>query len=1126
MRRNITAILVSLLRSGILVGANRVLLDSGGFIPGLTGFTFPFWSIPLYIYAGALFLSDVARGVGRGYWGFVASLAFARTGLAILTFGGFAGLEPLSHELSGLPWISERGIHLESYLGHTARLAPWAVAWLLAITLYQAAKPRIAALLSPTDDAQGLYVAQDLARVLFLSGVVSGIVFLLLHPSGFLHTGTKVNMSYLQLPLYVFAFARVISHGVAIFGLKPWRYGVAIALHGGATAFLVFTLFSSIPRLLDTWAQSPAWAGLAKNSAPYMKHLALLRPWVTMYIIVVIVYSLGALYIVRPRFPLAYQRLLGSASAPLKPISRAATFLALIFLFFHKGGFIHQATELNLSVLELPLYIGSILFLASSLLTMASWSAWAISLASMLRYNSVAVMVYGFLINLPVYAVGLKSKIAIPEVIDALMPYAAHISVLGYWALTLIPVIGVYQGLKIYITKYMEESVRRVPASPTKTLLINTSLGSLVFLLLHPQGFIVTGLGIDLTLFQIPLYLFLTLRLVGDLVGYFGKGLWRYAVHTGLRGVSWIMLAYVLLHYSPELANRLARYPGWEGFGRSLAPYMTLVSPLAPWVSFLLTLATSFAVAMIYLNRPQYPWIYGKLDGRERELVRKVAWSAVLALSSHLLFSPSGLLKYWLGVQAPFIATALYFFIALYLASQLMKMFGTGRWRYGLLAVLLNSQLAKALSAELNAIDHEERQEFQAEISAIDALLKNPSNVEEAERQLALLKENIAKGGAKQRRMQRLYQEALAILDQVKEQVQQERFDDAERNLDKALSHLEMVSELSSNTDSVQQGLIEASMQALFEMRAQCWLGRAASLLKEAREYRQQGHLQKALMAAEGGIAQCQRVQELAAKHGLHQQGQAASALIAEARSEVARWQQEGTLAESVQSLYEFQELLGRGGQAEVWRARRIANGLLVALKIPIGARGQVITLGFDAYQAFAQEIRHWQNLHHPHIVQMYESGNIPYPWISMELMEGGSLRSRLRLAAGPSLSEQTPEGGLRLKDALLIAISIIDALAYAHDGGVYHRDIKPENILFTKDGIPKLSDWGIAVHFHTFYGGKGFQGTLPYSAPELLAGAKADRRTDLFSFGIVLYEMLTGRYPFTQEGSLPTDFG
>jgi hypothetical protein len=217
--------------------------------------------------------------------------------------------------------------------------------------------------------------------------------------------------------------------------------------------------------------------------------------------------------------------------------------------------------------------------------------------------------------------------------------------------------------------------------------------------------------------------------------------------------------------------------------------------------------------------------------------------------------------------------------------------------------------------------------------------------------------------------------------------------------------------------------------------------------------------------------------------------------------------------------LYELQQIIGQGGYADVYLARRLADGVQVALKVPRGVLAGVRTLSDKLLEDFQREVDNWQRLNHPHIVQLYEHGGVPLPWLAMELMSGGSLTSRL--------------GKLPVRQALDIFIKVCGALEHAHRGGLVHRDIKPENILFTAplsasggsgraQAVPKVSDWGLARHALFQSLSLGYSGTPPYSAPEQVEPERFGEYHhpgDVFQLGIVLYETLTGRHPFLLSG-------
>ena len=219
-----------------------------------------------------------------------------------------------------------------------------------------------------------------------------------------------------------------------------------------------------------------------------------------------------------------------------------------------------------------------------------------------------------------------------------------------------------------------------------------------------------------------------------------------------------------------------------------------------------------------------------------------------------------------------------------------------------------------------------------------------------------------------------------------------------------------------------------------------------------------------------------------------------------------------------VQALYQPLDdgLLGSGAEASVRKARRLSDNSLVALREPLGAsplQGQRDKL----LAQWKEEVRLWEQVsRHPNVVRLIESGTNPHPWIAMELM-AEDLRSFLH-------RKDWPRGQPPVSQSLQWAISLCDALGYAHRAGIIHRDIKPENVLFTNEGVAKLSDWGAARHFLGL--SSGLKGSLPYAAPEQLPpSGEIDQQSDVFQMGVVLYELFAGRYPWTADGAHPLDF-
>jgi eukaryotic-like serine/threonine-protein kinase len=209
---------------------------------------------------------------------------------------------------------------------------------------------------------------------------------------------------------------------------------------------------------------------------------------------------------------------------------------------------------------------------------------------------------------------------------------------------------------------------------------------------------------------------------------------------------------------------------------------------------------------------------------------------------------------------------------------------------------------------------------------------------------------------------------------------------------------------------------------------------------------------------------------------------------------------------------YEIQSPLGAGGMGEVYRARDPRLGRDVAIKILPAAW----SADRERLQRFEQEARATAALNHPNILAVYDLGEHDRsPYIVSELLEGDTLRERLNSGALPG------------RKAVEYAVQITRGLAAAHEKGIVHRDLKPENIFVTGDGRVKVLDFGLAkltqpdaalasisvlptTPPHTQAG--MMLGTIEYMSPEQVRGAPADHRADVFAFGLVLYEMLSGR--------------
>ena len=203
---------------------------------------------------------------------------------------------------------------------------------------------------------------------------------------------------------------------------------------------------------------------------------------------------------------------------------------------------------------------------------------------------------------------------------------------------------------------------------------------------------------------------------------------------------------------------------------------------------------------------------------------------------------------------------------------------------------------------------------------------------------------------------------------------------------------------------------------------------------------------------------------------------------------------------------YEILEKIGNGGMATVYKAKCHVLNRFVAVKV---LKEEFIT-DIDFIKRFRSEAQTAASLTHPNIVSIYDVGNEgDVYYIVMELIQGKTLKEII-----------VEDGKLSWKWSVNIAIQIASALEVAHKNNIVHRDIKPHNIIITEDGIAKVTDFGIAkaVSNSTITAFGTTIGSVHYFSPEHARGGYTDAKSDLYSLGVVMYEMLTGRVPFDAD--------
>lgn len=211
-----------------------------------------------------------------------------------------------------------------------------------------------------------------------------------------------------------------------------------------------------------------------------------------------------------------------------------------------------------------------------------------------------------------------------------------------------------------------------------------------------------------------------------------------------------------------------------------------------------------------------------------------------------------------------------------------------------------------------------------------------------------------------------------------------------------------------------------------------------------------------------------------------------------------------------VGQFYEIEDFLGEGGMGAVYRALDTQTGRVVAIKL---LKPEVVARYPEQAERFRREAEALLQVDHPNVVRILDAfREDDQDCIVMEYMGGGALRGVLKR-----------EKRLPIDYTLNVALDLCDALTRTHRLKIIHRDVKPDNVLLSETGTPKLTDFGQAhiSNAETLTQVGQIIGTLNYMAPEILLRQPADPRTDIWGFGVMLYEMLSGYRPFMGENSV-----
>ena len=206
-------------------------------------------------------------------------------------------------------------------------------------------------------------------------------------------------------------------------------------------------------------------------------------------------------------------------------------------------------------------------------------------------------------------------------------------------------------------------------------------------------------------------------------------------------------------------------------------------------------------------------------------------------------------------------------------------------------------------------------------------------------------------------------------------------------------------------------------------------------------------------------------------------------------------------IGDKIDERYRIVSRIATGGMADVYEANDLISKRIVSLKI----MKEELMADQENVTRFLNETASAASLNNPNVVRVYGRGVVEgRPYMANEFIRGQTLRDKLNFSGPLSLSETCE-----------VMLQLTSGVDYIHRHGIVHRDIKPDNLFYMSDGTLKISDFGIAAPIGTVNEGDSIQGTIYYCAPEVITGAPVAIANDIYSMGVVFYELLTGQVPF-----------